>query len=261
MIENTQRNARFTASNITRLLAKGGGATRMSYILEVALAEIGITKDFDNADLRHGSVNQHNAFSLVVKPNYPSSIWYDEFIPMGESGGASPDVLIDGHIPLEVKSPVCRNDDYSSYFEQIARTPKKYYDQVQCQMLVCEHKFKKKIKTGFLCFYLTKPETWAEENWEEFPYPLQDRYHIEPIQKDDERQYDIVQAIEAAIPVKKEIVDKLKAAKVIEPTAFFAMMQEDFRKRKMRFKKVKEASNILAVDFIRVGNEFYYEVR
>lgn len=240
------RRGRFTASRISELLAGGSGKTRMSYILDCALAKIGIKDDFESAEMRHGTVNQINAFDKVVKPMFKSAEWYDKYIPINDDAGSSPDVKIESLIPLDCKCPYT----IFNYLSQKEKLPKKYYLQSQMQMMSL------KSPIGYMLFYLTKPEFWGQDDWEEYPIPLKDRFHLEEIKADEQSQYEILQAVEAAVPVRDNIVDKLTNAKVMSIEEFF------YSQMKMnRYRKIKEASNLLNIDYIRVGKDFFYEVK
>jgi len=239
------RRGNFSASRISELLAGGSGKTRMSYILDLSLAIIGIKDDFESAEMRHGTVNQYNAFDKIVKPMFLSAVWYDKYVPIDKDCGSSPDVTIDNFIPLDVKCPYT----IYNYLQQRDKLLKKYYLQSQMQMM----SFKAPI--GYMLLYLTKPETWGQDDWTEYPMPIKDRNHIHEIKADEQSQYEILQAVEKAVPVRDEIVQKLLNAKLLtEEEFFYNQMSAN------RYRKIKEASNLLNIDYIRVGDGFYYQI-
>ena len=238
------KKGNFSASNASRLLAGGAGKTRMTYILEVALKSIGIEDNIETSAMRHGTVNQYNAFDLVVKPLFSGAKWHDNYIAIDANSGASPDVLIDDFIPLDIKCP------YSlfNYVEQSKQLPKKYvYQSVMQQMCT-------KAPLGYMLMYLTKPELWGEEGWKEYPIDLKDRYFLHEIKFDEQIAYEITLAVEKAVPIRDVLIEKLQAAKVIDEVEFFYEQLKSYP-----YKPIKEASNMLNVDFFRVNDEFYYK--
>lgn len=240
------RKGNFTASNISRLLAGGTGSTRMSYILEVALASIGIEDGFESAATRHGTNNQYNAFDLCVKPLFEKAEWYDKYIPLTANSGASPDILIDNYFTLDVKCPY----GIPNYIEQCKKLPKKYYQQAMMQMMCT------KAPVGYVLIYLTKPELWGEDNWKEYPLTVNERYHLHEIQWHDQTVYEITEAVEKAVPVRDALIDRLKAAKVLDEMDFFRQQMKNYC-----YRPIKEAAKILEHDFFRVNDEFYYKVK
>ena len=242
------RKGNFTASNISRLLAGGTGATRMSYILEVALVSIGITDDFDNAAMRHGKHNEYDSFMGLYPTIFPDTkcTWFDKYIPFDANSGASPDAIISDYFPFDIKHPFSTYE----YIKQCKQLPKKYYDQSQMQMMSL------KAPLGYMCMVLVKPEKWGEENYKDYPIPLTQRYHCHTIHADEQRQYEITLAVEKAVPARDALIEKLKAAKVIDEMEFFYEQLKHYC-----YRPIKEASNMLNVDFVRVNDEFYYKVK
>ena len=228
----------------SRLLAGGTGATRQSYILEVALASIGIKDDFESAATRHGTNNQYNAFDLCVKPLFDKAEWYDKYIALTANSGASPDVLIDKYFTLDVKCPY----GIPNYIEQCKKLPKKYYQQAMMQMMCT------KAPIGYVLIYLTKPELWGEDNWKEYPLPVEERYHLHEIKWDEQTVYEITESVAKAVPIRDALVEKLKAAKVIDEVEFFYEQIKHYC-----YRPIKEASKILEVDFVRCNDEFYFK--
>lgn len=245
MVEETIKKAQFSASNISRLLAGGSGKTAQSYVLELALKSIGIKDDIDTAATRHGLNNQFNAYTNVVLPLFPDAVWFDQYLPINEFCGASPDVLINS-APMDIKVPY----NVDNFLEQIINVPTKYVHQVQMQMMAC------KSEIGYLCFYLTRPEIWGDETWEEYPLPLEQRFKIFEFESDIELQERILKAVEESEPKKQQIIDLLLNAKQMSFEEFF---NRQWVGNKMR--QLKDCSNIYNLNqVIRVNNQFYYEV-
>ncbi len=198
METETYIQTKFSASRISELLAWGQGKTAQSYILDLALQSIGIKEEVNTPAMKHGIQNQLNAFESVVKPLYPESEWHDEFILINEHCGASPDIL-DNSLPIDVKCPYY----IDTYLEQINTPPKKYFAQVQMQMMAC------KSDIGRLVFYLTKPEEWGNENEViEYPFPLELRYKVFEFKKDEELQESILKKVDESHPKKEQMINE-----------------------------------------------------
>ena len=245
-----ERIARFTASNISRLLSEsrggGMGATAQSYILELALQSIGIKEDIQTKEMLHGINNQINAFESVVKPLYPNAVWFDQYLPINEWSGASPDILIDG-CPMDIKCPF----HIDNFLEQCNQPPKKYYQQVQMQAMAC------KAEKCYLCFYLTAPEIWGSDEWREYPIELEKRFKIFEYAKDEALHEEISKKVELAEPLKQQVIKLLKEATEMDFEQFFNVQWEGYG-----YRKLKTCSNIFNLEsIVRVGNEFYYQLK
>lgn len=245
MIEDVNHKGMFSASQITKLLAGKTGATRGGYIYDLALEMIGCDKpDFDNQHMKHGRNNQMTAFQQCIKPLYKDAVWFDQFIKFDERCGASPDVKIDDLTPCEIKCPYY----IDTYAEQILKVPKAYYEQVQMQIITMGGDF------GLICFFLSRPEPWGlDESWTEYPFALPLRHTIIEIKKDEAVCEDILTAIDKYTPIKNQLAEKLKAAKVMTETEFFYEQYNGYKLRPLR-----NSNNYFNVEPIRVGKEFYY---
>ena len=179
----------------------------------------------------------------TIFPN-TKCVWWDKYIPIDTNSGASPDAIISDYFPFDIKHP------YSifEYIKQCKQLPKKYYDQSQHQMM------SKKAPLGYMCMVLVKPELWAEQNYKDYPIPLNQRYHLHEIKQDEQRQYEITEAVAKAVPIRDALIDKLEAAKVIDEVEFFYEQIKHYC-----YKPIKEASKILEVDFVRCNDEFYFK--
>jgi len=241
---NNIKKTYFSASNISRLLAGGKGATCNSYILEKAMESIGLKDELNTPALKHGIVNQINAFEQVVKPLFEGAEWFDEFIPINDYLGATPDVIFEG-TPIEIKSPFY----IDTYLEQINKPPTKYYQQVQCQMMAT------KSDIGRLCFYLTKSEDWESDEVIEYSFPLELRFKIFEFTKDEKLHERILEKVEESEPIKVQMIQMLTDAEVIEEEQFFYEQFNGFC-----YRKINESNNILSLNkLFRIKDKFYFK--
>jgi hypothetical protein len=245
MENSEERKGSFSASRISELLTGGSGKTRDNYIYDIAKEVVIGREDFDTEAMKHGRSNQINAFDKVVKPNFHDAKWVDTYIPINSNCGASPDIIVGVH-PLDVKCPFY----IDTYLEQINSIPKKYYQQVQMQAMALQSDL------CYLTFYLTKPERWGDDKWEEYPIPLEDRFKTFEFKIDEEVCDNILKAVEESWPKRDIVIEKMMNATVIDESEFFYYQ---FLKQK-KFRKAKEG-NIVNIEYLRLGNEFYYEVR
>lgn len=242
------RKGRFTASNISRLLAGGTGKTAQSYCLELAMDMIGLKKSISTIDMQHGIVNQHIGFEQVIEPLYEGVKWYDEYIAIDERCGASPDFILEDNFVGDIKCP----GYIDTFLEQIEKAPTKYYQQVQMQMMAA------KVDTGLLCIFLTKKEEWgSDEVWHEYPMPLIDRYKIHEFKTDAEVQDSIMTAVDKYEPIKQNIYQALVDAPAMDEVEFFYSQING-----SKYRNVKDASNIISAcesRLIQVNSNFYYK--
>lgn len=242
-----ERKGNFSASNISRLLAGGGGATRKSYILEVAMDVVCDTKpNLDTSATRHGIANQMNAYEFVLKPLYKGVKWVDKYIPINKNCGASPDCVWNDNFPIDIKCPF----EIDTFLDQIEKVKPSYFAQIQMQIMAVGG------TEGALCTYLTKKEEWGSDTWEEYPFPLQDRYRIEPIKKDDETCDRILLAVEKAVPERDLYIECLLNAKVMDEVEYFY-----YQMKHNKCRPLKECGNIANAEVIRVNNNFYYKIK
>lgn len=237
---------KFSASRISELLAGGTGKTAQCYCLDLASQMIGISKDIQTNAMLHGIANQRTAFDVCIKPKYPEAIWFDEYLPINDYCGASPD-FASSELVGDIKCP----HSIYSYAQQIDSMPKKYYQQVQMQMMATG------VDLGLLCFYLTKQDEWGADEWIEYPFGLEERHKIFEIKTDEEVQDNILFAVDKYQPVKMNLVDCLTDAEVIEENEMFYDMLKG-----VKYKRLKEAGNIVSIankGLIRVKDEFFYK--
>jgi hypothetical protein len=236
----------FSASNISRLMAGGGGATRKSYILEIATeVVVGQRPQLDTAAMKHGIANQMNAFEFVLKPLYKGVQWVDKYIPINENCGASPDCVWLGNYPIDIKCPF----EIDTYLEQIEKVKPSYFAQIQMQILSVNG------EEGALCTYLTKKEEWGSDTWSEYPLPLEDRFRVEPIKKDEETCDRILLAVEKAAPERDLYIELLNNATIMDEIEYFY-----YQMKHNKCRDIKSCSNLEKANIIRVNNRFYYKV-
>lgn len=241
-----ERNGCFTASNISRLLAGGTGATRKTYIIEVALSALGIKqKNIDTIDTKHGIANQMNAFQFVLQPLYKGIQWADTYIPINADCGASPDCIWQGNFPIDIKCP----GHIDTYLDQIEKVKPSYFSQVQMQILSVNG------TEGALCTYLTKKEEWGSDEWYEYPFALEDRFRIAEIKKDEEVCDRILIAVEKAVPERNLYIECFTNSKEMEEEEYFYHQMKH-----NKYRDIKLCSNIEKANLIRVKNNFYYKI-
>ena len=236
-----------SASSVHKLCPadKSKTKTAQSYVLELAMREIGIKDNIETAAMRHGTTNQYNAFDMAVKPTFPDAVWHDQYIAIDERCGASPDVLI-GNVPLDVKCP------YSpfNFYDNVRSVKKAYLYQLQMQMLATN------ADTSYLLFFCTKPETFGMEEWQEFPIELERRVKLLEFKQDKAIQDEIMQAVDTWHPKKLEMVARLKEAEVLDYDRFFFDSEIG-----IEYRHLSDASNIFNVSKIyRLENEFFYQL-
>lgn len=243
-----EREGCFTASQISRLLAGGTGATRKSYILELAIQVVTKQKpDLDTADTRHGIANQKDAYDFVLKPKFKENIqWVDRYIPINKDCGASPDTVVNGNYPIDIKCPF----EIDTFLEQIEKVKSSYFAQIQMQIMAVDG------TEGALCTYLTKKQEWGSEDWVEYPFPLEDRFHIAEIKKDDELCDRILSEVEKAVPERNLFIECLgNATEMDELEYFYSQMKHN------KYRDIKLCSNLAKANIVRVNNKFYYLIQ
>lgn len=232
---------------MSELLAEGTGKTKMNYIFDLACETIGIKRDLLTPAMKHGIENEFYALKIAEKHGFKSNTDKEgnQQFYLHSSGffGATPDAIREDAV-LDTK---CQYYIHT-YIEQRRKLPAKYFIQVQTQMMCLN------VNQGYLLNYLTKPEEWGSDTWEEFPIPLDDRYHIHEIKVDAELQDRIQSTCEKYFPYIQICAEILKSAEVLDDTEFF---YQQFYSEK-RFKKLKDINWIENIGkIIRHANEFY----
>lgn len=219
----------FSASRASELLATGTGKTRSNYIYELAEQRIGIIRDFRTKQMIHGIDSEHDAISILISihggyrntDNNGNQVYflYNEYI------GATPDMIGDDFVG-DAKCQYSIN----GYMEQCDKLLKKYYIQIQCQMMALD------VDKGYLINYLTKPEEWGDDEWKEYPFPLEDRYFIHVIKRDDVVIHDLKVAAEKYYPYIEKCAEIMTNAEILDDVEFFKMQ----RYNSIRFNKIKD---------------------
>lgn len=221
---------KFTASRISELLAEGTGKTRMNYIFDLAAESLGHKKDILTKAMSHGIQNEIYAMNILISNVGGSLNVNDEgdqsSFDVNDKISATPDGYKLGSHTLESK---CQYS-IKNFFEQNDRLPTKYFLQVQTQMMAL------KVDQGYLINYLTKPEMFGQDDWQEYPIPLEKRYHIHEIQKDEAFCEAILSAAEKYYPFIGTCIEMLSDAFILSHDDFFGMQFYD----KARFTRLKD---------------------
>jgi hypothetical protein len=245
-----KRKGLFTASRMSDLLAAGEGKSRNSYIFDVAASVFDCSPSVDTAAMRHGIINQHNAFRLVVQPKWHDAVWYDDLILYNDNIGASPDIILADNVPMDVKCPTSIDNYSNSIWQYNALNTDEsnaaYYIQSQTQMLATG------TDTGHLLFYLTKFESYMDTDWREYAVPLDDRYAIVTFEKNNATQDRILNAVETAAVRRDRLIECMTEATTMDDEEYF-YTQTKFNS----LIPAKRASNHLNIKYIRIGNKFY----
>lgn len=237
-------DSKISASGIGELLT--GGKTAESYLLRKALECIGITSDLSTKAMEHGIINQYEAFELVVS-KIDNAKWHDVYTPINDFCGASADCIGDNSV-FDIKCPFY----IDTYLEQVSKLPKKYYQQVQMQMIAEAKEF------GYVVLYLTSSDVDMYGNKIEFPYPLEDRFFIHEVLPDEETMDRILVESEKGYNKMIEWANILKEAPVKDLDEFF---YEQF-KGHATYRKLKTANSIQNTisKAVRIGEEYYYKI-
>ena len=237
----------FSASRLSELLSGGTGKTKNNYIFDLALKAIGADKDIATPAMKHGIQNEPFALQLAQqiiggKPNVDEN-GNQIFYPINRYVGATPDLIGDGFV-LDSKC----NYYIHTFFEQKEKLSAKYHIQVQCQMMAL------KVDKGYLFNFLTKPEIWGEDEWTEYPFPIEDRYSIHEINPESEIQDKILSESEKWYQWIYYCVDKLSNATLLDDVEFF---YKQFTS-KVRFLKLKDVNWMTDNrQVFRYMNDFY----
>ena len=238
----------FSASRSSDLISQGTGRTQMSYCFDLALRSIDAEKDITTSAMLHGINNEVRGLEIAERelsayPNIDPIKGTQIFYPINDYLGATPDFIGDDFVG-DIK---CQYSIYN-YVIQGLQVPKKYYVQVQCQMMAL------KVDKGYLLNYLTKPEKWGDDEWIEYPFSESQRYKIHEIKKDDQIQSDLLEAAEKWFPYIGMAQQMLISATVLNDEEFFYPQLMDG----VKFLKLKE-TNWINNDrqVLRHENEFY----
>jgi hypothetical protein len=234
----------FSASRISELLATGSGKTKQSYIYDICLDILGLKINFENEAMRHGVATEQNAFDDVVSVLFENAVYQsDIYLPINENCGASPDVLIDKNC-LDIKCPTI--EKFHSYNWNI---PKSYKDQIQMQLLATGGDI------GYLLFFLQKPITYDNaDSWQDYDFDnFDDNYILKEFKKDEEKQEEILKAVEISTPIKYEMLELLKNAEEVD----FKYLC-NYARSGGQYAKLKESNNILKENIFLFDNQYFF---
>ena len=241
------RKGMFTASRIGDLLAGGTGKTKLNYIFDIALDLHGLKKEVSTKAMEHGIVNERSAIDILIskhggKANL-NELGSQTFYKVNDKLGATPDALSSDW----VGDAKCQFNIFN-FVEQNDKLAKKYYLQVHTQMMALN------VNKGYLINYLTKPEQWGEDNWTEYPFPLEDRFFIHEIERDESVCEEILQAVETNHHLIDVAFQMQGSASLMDSDEFF-YSQLVGRQRYLKLKEVNWVTNEREV--IRHESEFY----
>ena len=237
----------FSASRVNDLLAGGTGKTRLNYIFELAEAILGNEKKISTLAMEHGLINERTGIDILCsiyggKPNTNEN-GEQTYYAINDYIGATPDAIADDW----VGDAKCQYYIHT-YLEQCDKIAKKYYLQVQTQMMAL------KVDNGLLINYLTKPEFFGQDDWQEYPFEKHERYHVFEIKKDEEVQDEILTAAEKYHPLISECVEQLKLAIEMDDAEFFYGQLIG----KKRYKKLKDTNWLTNKKPIILHEKIYY---
>jgi hypothetical protein len=241
------RKGMFTASRIGDLLAGGTGKTKLNYIFDIALDLHGLKKEVSTKAMEHGIVNERSAIDILIskhggKANL-NEVGGQTFYKVNDKLGATPDALSSDW----VGDAKCQFNIFN-FVEQNDKLAKKYYLQVHTQMMALN------VNKGYLINYLTKPEQWGEDNWTEYPFPLEDRFFIHEIERDESVCMEIIDAVETNHHLIDVAFQMQGSASLMDSDEFF-YSQLVGRQRYLKLKEVNWVTNEREV--IRHESEFY----
>ena len=241
------RKGMFTASRIGDLLAGGTGKTKLNYIFDIALDLHGLKKEVSTKAMEHGIVNERSAIDILIsihggKANL-NEVGSQTFYKVNDKLGATPDALGTDW----VGDAKCQFNIFN-FVEQNDKLAKKYYLQVHTQMMALN------VNKGYLINYLTKPEEWGQDDWVEYPFPLEDRYFIHEIERDESVCEEILKACETNHPLIDVAYQMQGSATLMDSDEFF-YSQLVGRQRYLKLKEVNWVTNQREV--IRHESDFY----
>lgn len=218
------RKGRFTASEVWKLFTeprtkadKEAGKfsqTAETYILEKAVElATGYRPKFTSKEMEHGIITEPEAFSAFLDfvDQQGWSYQPNEFYPIGNNAGASPDgICKEGGDIVAVADIKCPQP--ITFFGLKAEGDKleveaKYFYQLQMQMLATG------AKKAYLCYYLAKEfgNTYTGEVEASFDLALSDRVVIQIVPEDKPVQAEMMVKIESAVKRRDELVKSFKS--------------------------------------------------
>ena len=240
----------FSACGASRLCAEGTGKTRLSYIYEIALSMVGCKKELTTKAVFHGITNEVNAVDILLSEkggqlNYDFEIGGQKTFIVNDYLTARPDAYKENEWTGESK---CQYT-IENFIEQNIKISKTYNYQVQTQMLAL------KVDTAYLINYLTKPEKFGEENWTEYPFPLEERFFIHEIPKNEAICDEILTKAEKYHPMINLAFEQMANATILDETQFFYNQL----KNGIYYKSLKDWWVNNQSEVYRFDNEFYIQ--
>jgi hypothetical protein len=110
------------------------------------------------------------------------------------------------------------------------------------------------VDKGYLMNYLTKPEKYGQDDWQEYPFPLSERYHIHEISKDEQVQSDILEYSEKWFPYIQMGREIMESAQSLDHDEFFYIQFVN----KVRFVKLKDLNWIENTKKVYRYNDIFY---
>ncbi|MEM6542746.1 MAG: recombinase [Bacteroidota bacterium] len=223
------------ASEIGKLFTKDGLKAKTAQTLAYEKAEElinGYKKELTTVAMQHGIFNEEEAFSLIIRPNFPNARYQsDESILIKDNVWVTPDVVddIEG-ITTDIKCPYT----IFTYYKNIRKLPDTYIAQNQMQMMGTGH------ENGFVLVYLTSNSIDKWGNKIEYDIPLEERHMFLPLTSDEVFQKEIMQRVDGFFPLRDMIYKDLVEAHPISDEEYFEAART--AKRVTRF---KDKSNLL----------------
>ena len=206
---------KFSASRAADLIAGGDGKTRLGYIFDIAADAIDCRKDISTRAMNHGINNEQFALDILKQvhggePNF-CPIYGQKWFSINDYIGATPDHYKEEEWTADAK---CQYSIYQ-FNLQNEKLSRKYFCQVQTQMMAL------KVDKAYLINYLTKPESFGDEMWTEYPFPIEDRYFIHEIDKCEETCDTILEYAEKYHPLISKCLDMIGGATILDEIEFF----------------------------------------
>lgn len=211
----SDRKGIFSASKASALCAEGTGATRLGYIYDVALGLMDCKPDFTTQAMYHGINNEGQALDVLIaekggQHNFDLETGRQKFFKINDFIGATPDAYSD-----EWTADAKCQYTIGGFLEQNRKVAKAYNYQVQTQMMALN------VDKAYLINYLTKPEKFGQDNWTEYPFPLEERFFIHEIAKDNDICDEILSKAEQYHSLINVAFEQMAAATILDELEFF----------------------------------------
>ena len=243
-----ENKGRFSASGVSKLCAEGTGATRLGYIYEIALSLVDCKPDITTSAMYHGINNEAAALDILInikggQHNFNFETGRQESFKVNDYLSATPDAYEDGIWTGDAK---CQYS-IEGFIEQNSKISKAYNYQVQTQMLAL------KVDKAYLINYLTKPEEYGQEDWVEYKFPLEDRFYIHEISKDEAICDEILTKAEQYHPMINLAYQQMANATILDEVEFFYSQP----KNSLKYKPLKDWWVNNETEVFRFNNKFY----